>query len=270
MMKDSPIGVFDSGLGGLTCVKRLLRLVPCENIIFFADTKRNPYGVKTKEQIIECTNDDVAFLQRHGAKIIIAACGTVSSNVTKEDIKCLNVPYVDVITPTVSAALNTTKTKRVGIVGTEATIKSGSFSKMLKEADGNIFTISAPCQNLVALVEAGKIDENDPDTNKAVKEYLQPIKEACVDTLILGCTHFPLISKIIQNTIGQNVQLIDAGAQAAKAAAELLNECGTAGTGHGAFTKYFVSGDNVKFDKVANIFLEGADNVKSVAADVYK
>ena len=269
-MKDKPIGVFDSGLGGLTCVKQLLEILPNENIVFLGDTKRNPYGVNTKETLTRYTTDDVAFLQRRDVKLIVAACGTVSSNVPARRIQGLSVPFVDVITPTIDAALKATKTKRIGIIGTTATIKSGSFANRLKNRDKNVQTVSNACQQLVSLVESGNIEEDNFTTNQVTAEYLAPIKAFGVDTLILGCTHFPIISKIIQNIMGPDVVLIDAGKEAAKEVARLLPTLNLERETPRDDTEYFVTGDSAAFDSVANIFLGGADDVRSVTADIYE
>ncbi|MEG1781874.1 MAG: glutamate racemase, partial [Oscillospiraceae bacterium] len=171
-MKDSPIGVFDSGVGGLTCVKELLEVIPFEDIIYLGDTLRMPYGVNTKETIAKYANDDVDFLQRKGVKLVVAACGTVSSNVPAAQLHNLCVPFIDVIAPTISAAVKATKNKRIGIIGTPATIKSGSFATRLKLHDKDIQTVSNGCPQFVTLVEEGYIDDGNFITNSVAREYL--------------------------------------------------------------------------------------------------
>ena len=258
MIKERPIGIFDSGLGGLTCAKRLMEMLPGEDIVFLGDTARNPYGTKTKETIACYTNDNVAFLQRRNVKMIIAACGTVSSNVPIGKIQNLQVPYVDVITPTVQKAVAATKNKRIGIIGTAATIKSGSFNNRIKAIDKNIETVSNGCQQLVSLVEAGYIDEGNFITNSVCKEYLKPIKESGCDTLILGCTHYPVIAGIIGDLMGPSVTLIDSGRAAADHARRILEEkellAGRDGKGSSSF---FVSDDPAQFAQNAALFLGG-------------
>ena len=267
-MRDKPIGVFDSGIGGLTCAKQLLKLLPNENMIFLGDTARSPYGIRTKEVLVQFTTDDVAFLQRRDVKLIVAACGTVSSNVPARAISGLDVPFVDVISPTVEAALAATKTKRIGIIGTNATIKSGSFANRLKNLDKDVQTVSNSAQQLVSLVESGNIQDDNFTTISVCKEYLAPIKEFGVDTLILGCTHFPVLSRIIQNIMGPDVTLIDAGKEAANEVARILPKLGLDRQEERTFTEYFVTGDAAAFDSVANIFLEGTDDVASIHTDI--
>ena len=206
-----PIGVFDSGVGGLTCAKELLKLVPNENMIYLGDTARMPYGVNTKETLVGYTNDDVDFLQRRDVKLIVVACGTVSSNVPANQIKNLSVPYIDVISPTISAAVKATKNKRIGIIATPATIKSGSFEQRLKMFDKDIETVSQGAPQLVTLVQDGYIDEDNFVTNNVCREYLAPIKAFGVDTLILGCTHYPLLLPKIKTYMPNHIQIVSQG-----------------------------------------------------------
>lgn len=267
-MKDRPIGVFDSGVGGLTCAKELLKLVPNENMIYLGDTARMPYGVNTKETLAVYTNDDVEFLQRRDVKLIVAACGTVSSNVPANRIKNLSVPFIDVISPTISAAVKATKNKRIGIIGTPATIKSGSFAQRLKMYDKDIETVSNGCPQLVTLVQDGYIDEDNFITNSVCKEYLAPIKAFGVDTLILGCTHFPIISKIIQNIMGDDVTLIDAGYETALEVKKVLKTLNLERTQPRDTVEYYVTSEPENFDRVANIFLGEGSNAKAILKDI--
>lgn len=267
-MKDRPIGVFDSGVGGLTCAKELLKLVPNENMIYLGDTARMPYGVNTKETLAVYTNDDVDFLQRRDVKLIVVACGTVSSNVPAGRIKNLAVPYIDVISPTISAAVKATKNKRIGIIGTPATIKSGSFAQRLKMYDKDIETVSNGCPQLVTLVEDGYIDEDNFVTNNVCKEYLAPIKAFGVDTLILGCTHFPIISKIIQNIMGDDVTLIDAGYETALEVKKVLKTLSLERTQPRDTVEFYVTDKPEKFDRVANIFLGEGSNARAILKDI--
>lgn len=267
-MKDRPIGVFDSGVGGLTCAKELLKLVPNENMIYLGDTARMPYGVNTKETLAVYTNDDVEFLQRRDVKLIVAACGTVSSNVPANRIKNLEVPFIDVISPTISAAVKATKNKRIGIIGTPATIKSGSFAQRLKMFDKDIETVSNGCPQLVTLVQDGYIDEDNFITNNVCREYLAPIKAFGVDTLILGCTHFPIISKIIQNIMGDDVTLIDAGYETALEVKKVLKTLNLERTQPRDMVEYYVTSDPENFDRVANIFLGEGSDAKAILRDI--
>lgn len=267
-MKDRPIGVFDSGLGGLTCAKELLQLLPNENMIYLGDTVRMPYGVNTKETLVKYTNDDVEFLQRKDVKLVVAACGTVSSNVPASQIKNLSVPFIDVISPTVSAAAKATKNKRIGIIGTPATIKSGSFASRLKMFDKDIQTVSNGCPQLVTLVQDGYIDEGNFITTNVCREYLAPIKAFGVDTLILGCTHFPIISKIIQNIMGDDVTLIDAGYETALEVKKVLKTLNLERTAPRDRVEYYVTSQPEEFDRVGNIFLGDVSNAKAILTDI--
>lgn len=267
-MRDKRIGVFDSGVGGLTCAKELLKLAPNENMIYLGDTARMPYGVNTKETLTGYANDDVTFLQRRDVKLIVAACGTISSNVPAAAIKDLKVPFVDVIGPTVAAAVKASKSKRIGIIGTPATIKSGSFANRLKALDRNIQTVSNGCPQLVTLVQEGYIDEDNFITNSVCKEYLAPIKAFGVDTLILGCTHFPIISGIIGRIMGDDVTLIDAGYEAALEVTRVLDRLNLRREKPRDRVEYYVTGRPEGFDRVARIFLGPSSNAKAVLADI--
>ncbi|MEG1894916.1 MAG: glutamate racemase, partial [Oscillospiraceae bacterium] len=194
-MNNRAIGIFDSGVGGLSCVKELLCCVPNEDIKYLGDTLRMPYGVKTIEDLREFAKNNVAFLQRRDVKLVAAACGTVSSNVTREDMDNLCVPFVDVIHPTVTAALYASKSRRIGIIATPATVSAKSIEARLKAQDSRVQVISVGCPRFVPLIEEGHI--YDEEIAAAAREYLAPIKGFGVDTLILGCTHYPIISKII-------------------------------------------------------------------------
>lgn len=267
-MKDRPIGVFDSGVGGLTCAKELLKLAPDENIIYLGDTARMPYGVNTKETLTRYANEDISFLQRRDVKLIVAACGTISSNVPAAAIKDLKVPFVDVIGPTVAAAVKASKNKRIGIIGTPATIKSGSFANRLKALDKDIQTVSNGCPQLVTLVQEGYIDKGNFITNSVCREYLAPIKAFGVDTLILGCTHFPIISAIIQNIMGDDVTLIDAGYEAALEAKRVLDRLNLNRDKPRDTVQYYVTSQPESFDEVANIFLGAGSDARAVLADI--
>ena len=263
MMNDNAIGVFDSGVGGLSCVKELLHCLPGENIKYLGDTLRMPYGIKTIPQLHCCAKDNVAFLQRRGVKLIAAACGTVSSNVPKEHLDNLKVPFVDVIKPTVNAALKATKTNRIGIIATPASVKSDSMGKRLKQLDCSVQIISVGCTDFVPLIESGHI--NDDIIRRSAEEYLSKIKEFGVDTLILGCTHYPIISDIISDIMGDEVTLIDSGKETAigiKMTLEKLNLLSENKSGGTA--EYFVTHNTEAFDNVAKVFLGENAHVKSI------
>lgn len=266
-MNDMAIGVFDSGVGGLSCVKELLHCLPGEDIKYLGDTLRMPYGVKTIEELHSCAKDNVAFLQRRGVKLIAAACGTVSSNVPKEHLDNLAVPFVDVIKPTVNAALNASRTKRIGIIATPATIKANSMGKRLCEIDSSVEVIGVACPDFVPLIESGHID--DDIIRKSAEGYLLKIKEFGVDTLILGCTHYPLISDVIRDIMGDDVALIDSGRETAIGIKLTLEKLGlTNGRTGGGSAEFFVTNNTEAFDSVAKVFLGAETNVKSILKDI--
>ncbi len=214
-MDNRSIGVFDSGLGGLTAVKQIMQELPFENIIYFGDTGRVPYGTRSVETIIKYSKNDINFLLSKDVKVIVIACGTASSVALPAIKNDYDTPIIGVVDAAVSAALGATKNGKIGIIGTPGTIKSGSYEKLIKEKNPEIITFNKACPLFVPLVENGHFETKVAEL--VVQEYLEEIKNAGVDTLILGCTHYPLLKKTISRYMGDNVKLIDAGAEVAKA-----------------------------------------------------
>lgn len=201
------IGVFDSGVGGLTVVREIFKKLPDYKIIYFGDTARTPYGTKSKETIIKYAREDAKFLLDHGAKIIVIACNTASA-VAAEILRAeAGVPVFEVIMPAVRAAFSATKKGKVGVIGTRATVTSGVYETMIKKENKNIQVESQACPLLVPLVEEAWL--NQPETKKIVRKYLQPLKNKQIDTLILGCTHYPVLKNIIKTRTGKRVALVD-------------------------------------------------------------
>lgn len=253
-MDQRAIGVFDSGLGGLTAVRYLQNLLPNENIIYFGDTGRVPYGTRSRGTIRRYTEEDCRLLLEHDVKFIIAACGTVSS-VSPDILAGLPVPAIGVVSPTAQAAAMATKNKRIGILGTAATIRSASFEKALLSIDPTIEVTATPCPLFVPLVESGWIAENDEVAVPMVRRYLASVKAANVDTLILGCTHFPLLAPIIRNELGEGITLIDSGRETAALCAQLLRERDALADRESGSAQFFVSDQPEGFSRVAEIFL---------------
>lgn len=253
-MDNRPIGVFDSGLGGLSAVRHLSQLLPYENIVYFGDTGRVPYGTRSRDTIRRYTTEDCALLLDHDVKFIIAACGTVSS-VAPDILDSLSVPAIGVVSPTAKAAAEATKNGKVGILGTAATVRSASFEKALHAIDPAIQVTATPCPLFVPLVESGWISPDDSVAVPMVRRYLAAVKEAGVDTLILGCTHFPLLAPIIQQELGADVTLIDSGRETAVLCARQLSETGSLADRTKGTTKFFVSDQPEGFSQVAEIFL---------------
>lgn len=263
-MDNHAIGVFDSGLGGLTAVRELNKILPNENIIYFGDTARIPYGSRSRQTVLKYAREDIEFLRRHQIKMIIAACGTVSSVIG--DISDIDgIPFTGVLIPASKAACKATENGKIGIIGTPATVRSGSFKKVIEDLRPDTKVFANPCPLFVHLVENGYIDRNNKITKLAAEEYLEPIKKENVDTLILGCTHYPIIKDIISDYMGENVKLIDTGAEAAKYAKICLSEKNllSDNTQKGKNT-FYVSDSTELFGETAKIFL-GHD----VSGDVF-
>lgn len=266
-MDTRSIGVFDSGLGGLTAVKKIMQELPCENIVYFGDTGRVPYGTRSKETVIKYSKNDVNFLLEKDVKMIVIACGTVSSTALSALKAEYNVPIIGVVEATAEAAIKATKNGKIGIIGTPGTIKSGSYEKYIAEKNKDIKTFKRACPLFVPLVENGHFETEV--ARLVTREYLEEIKNEGVDTLILGCTHYPLLSKTIGEYMGENVTLINAGAEVAKSLkaklskADLLKEDGKIGE-----CSYFVS-DNVDgFEKLGGLFLEKEINGRVEKIDI--
>lgn len=269
MNKFDAIGVFDSGIGGLTAVKELAKLLPNENIVYLGDTARVPYGTKGRETIIKYAKQDAEFLARHNVKMIIAACGTVSS-VASSEMSEMGHLYTGVIEPAVKAAVNTTKNGKIGVLGTNATVRSGSYEALIHKLSPESEVYSKACPMFVPLVENGYVNIDCEPTLAIAKEYLEPLKEKGIDTLILGCTHYPLLSGIIAKIMGDDVKLISSGGEAGKYAKELLAENGLLNDSaeKGKISLYCTDSAEL-FLENAKHFLEGLDDfeVKSASLD---
>lgn len=267
--RNSAIGVFDSGIGGLTAVKELARLLPNENIVYLGDTARVPYGTKSRDTIYKYAAQDVKFLQSHNVKMFIAACGTVSS-VLADDTDFCDGLYTGVILPAVSAACNKTKNKKIGVIGTAATIRSRSYERLIKDIIPECEVYSKACPMFVPLVENGYIEKGCAPTEEIAREYLLSLKEAGVDTLILGCTHYPLLTDIISGIMGEGVALISSGGEAGKFAMEILEKNGLLSdrSEKGRIELYCTDSAEL-FEENAQHFLSGLDNVtiKSCSLD---
>lgn len=223
-MNNDAIGVFDSGVGGLTSVKELINLLPNENIIYLGDTARVPYGTRSKETIAKYAKQDFLFLEQHKVKMIIVACGTVSSIMTTNPQITSAKPYTTVLVPAVQAACGATRNGKIGVIGTPATIKSGSYGKAIRAIKPDANVIGKACPLFVPLVENGYTARDNQVARLVAAEYLEVMKKENVDTLILGCTHYPLLKDIIADIMGDKVTLISPGEEAARYASALLTE----------------------------------------------
>ena len=198
------IGIFDSGVGGLTVARAVMKQIPGYDIVYFGDTAHTPYGTKSAETVIGYTINNIEFLLSQGAELIVIACNTASSVATARVLERFSVPIFEVITPAVELAVQTSKNLNFGIIGTRATITSGIYEKKIIENQPQARVYSAACPLLVPLVEEGWL--NKAETAMIVKKYLQPLKTRQIDTLILGCTHYPLLKKVIQRKKRRNYQ----------------------------------------------------------------
>ena len=250
---NNPIGVFDSGVGGLTVVSEIMRQLPGENLVYFGDTARVPYGSKSKKTVLKYSKQIVRFLKTKNVKAIVVACNTASALALDEIAQELDIPIIGVVKPGAKMAVETTKTGNVGIIGTESTIKSGIYNDYIRELNADITVVSKPCPLFVPLVEEGLLE--DRVTDDIVGRYLRVMKEYKVDSLVLGCTHYPLISNAIERFMGKRVNLVNPAYEPAKSLKELLTERGMLNTSkRKPEYQYYVS-DGV--DK----FISFADNV---------
>lgn len=221
-MRDSAIGVFDSGVGGLTSVAELKRILPNENIIYLGDTARIPYGTKSEETVYSYAVEDARFLQEHNVKMVIVACGTVSSVMMKRPVFEDGMLYTGVVYPAVAEAVKRTKNKKIGVIGTSATIKSKAYEQAIKDIDPNISVTTKACPMFVPLVENGYTDDDNPITTAIAEDYLSVMTDAGVDTLVMGCTHYPHLKGTFRKILGGGVSLISPGDEASRFAKRVL------------------------------------------------
>lgn len=266
MSDNRPIGVFDSGLGGLTVVKELTRILPNEKIVYFGDTSRVPYGNKSQSTIKKYALQDEQFLLSKGVKMIIAACGTVSS-VANDTAACLPVPFVEVVSHAAVAAVSATKNKKIGVIGTTATIKSGAHKRYILNLCPDAVVVERDCPLFVPLVEEGITATNDIVAYETAKRYLMPMIEAGVDTLILGCTHYPVLQDVISSIVGDNVTLINMGEATADFVKTFLEDNAMLSASEKQKNDYFVSDKSESFSAMARILLGNSD-IEATQVDI--
>ena len=252
-MDNRPIGVFDSGIGGLTVVKSLIHSLPEENIFYVGDTARVPYGNKSRERIRQYSEQIVEWLINRNCKMIIIACNTASSVAIKYLKKKYSIPIIGVIEPGVEYATRVTKNKIIAILGTHTTIQSNAYGKKIKLIDPTIKIINKSCPLFVPLVEEGWVDGNIP---LLVSEFsFEDLIKSSPDTVILGCTHYPLLEKTIKKVLGDNINLVDSGLVTANKVITALNKDGlNAGDGRGKY-RFFVTDSPELFEKSVSKFL---------------
>ncbi len=254
-MDNRPIGVFDSGLGGLTTVRELRRLLPDENIVYFGDTGRVPYGTRSRETIMKYANQDIAFLLRHNVKLIVAACGTVSSTIPHGVGKGLAVPFFGVLLPAAQAACATSDSGVIGVVGTPATIRLGEFGRLMRSIRPEVRIVGKACPLLVPIVEQGLVSPKEPLARLAVEMYVKPMLEEGIDTLILGCTHYPMLQDIFDEVLEHRVRLIDPGLETARSLRSFLSQQDMLAEGQAGGCEFYVTDALEGFHGVAELFL---------------
>ena len=252
--KEKPIGVYDSGIGGLTVVKRIASALPTEDIVYFGDTARVPYGSKSNSTVIEYSIQDARFLISKNVKAIVVACNTSSAVAIEELKNNFHIPVIGMIEPGAQYAVNSSKTGRIGIIGTRATIKNKAYSNAIKKINPEIEVFEQACPLFVPLAEEGWI--NHKAAYDIAEEYLKELKKFNIDTLVLGCTHYPILSKVIQDVIGENVKLIDSGIASAEVVKKELDRLDLHNENYSTGKQeFYVSDIPLKFKEVAGLFL---------------
>lgn len=255
-IKQAPIGVFDSGVGGLTVAREIMRNLPNEKIVYFGDTARVPYGSKSKETVLRYSRQIVRFLQTQNVKAIVIACNTASAMALDEIQKEIDIPIIGVVKPGAKVAAETTKNKRIGVIGTTATVGSHLYRELIQEYDPQIEVIEKATPLLCPLVEEGWL--KDPITDQVLRRYLDELLEQDIDALIMGCTHYPLLRSAMQRLVGEKVNLVNPAYETAIRLRELLQERNLANPGHEEEEfpyRFFVSDMAERFTDFASTIL---------------
>lgn len=269
-MNSEPIGIFDSGVGGLTVTREIMRQLPMENLVYFGDTARVPYGSKSKQTIIRYSTQIVNFLKTKNVKAIVIACNTASALALEELQQMVDIPVIGVVWPGAISAAEATKTMNVGIIGTAATIKSEIYNKYLHKLNPDITVVTKACPLFVPLVEEGLIE--DRVTEDIASRYLSEFKEYDVDALVLGCTHYPLLSNTIRRTLGDGIKLVNPAYETAKSLKKLLAEQGKLNTStEEVHHEYYVSDMTDQFVPFADRVLPfRVDKIRVVNIEKYE
>ncbi len=247
------IGIFDSGVGGLTVVQRLLEVVPGEDLLYLGDTARHPYGTKSAATVASYAEENTAFLVDKGVKLVVVACNSASA-VALEMLRArFAVPIIGVIEPGARAAIGATRNRKVGVIGTEATIASGSYTRALQALDPTLEIYTRACPLFVPLAEEGWVA--NPVAREAAGVYLASLRQSHIDSLILGCTHYPLLAETIGAVLGPEVQLVDSATETAREVAATLAEQGSARAGVAGSASFFVTDVPDRFVKIGSRFL---------------
>ncbi len=260
---NNPIGIFDSGVGGLTVLKEVSKILPTENIIYLGDTARVPYGIRSPETVIRYSFECTDFLLKQDIKFLVVACNTVSAISIHEIRKKVSIPVIGVIEPGARAAVNSTKNKRIGVIGTEATIKSSAYLKAIKSIDADVDVLGLPCPLFVPLVEEGWTDGTI--ARLVAERYLKEMTDMGVDTLVLGCTHYPLLKSVIYEVMN-DVYLVDSAVETAKVVRDVLSGNGMLRANeYESIKKFFVTDSTEKFVSVGERFLQSRiEDIKKI------
>ncbi len=253
-MRERPIGVFDSGIGGLTVVKEIIHALPHEDLIYLGDTARAPYGDQQKKTITKFALELTKFLLGKKVKAIVVACNTISATSLREIEAISPVPVVGVIEPTIEKALSATRNKKIGVIGTRATIESGIFEKEIKIKNNNVKIIQQACPLLVPLVEEGLI--NSQEGKLLIADYLSKFINTHIDTLILGCTHYPLLKGLIRSILDKEIALIDSAAPTAERLKRVLEKRNLINTGKKAKRTFYITDEPKKVFQTVNVFFD--------------
>jgi glutamate racemase len=253
-MKDQPVGFLDSGLGGLSLVKEVKKLLPRENIEYFADNQRQPYGEKNQSELIKFTFQIISFLLKKKIKICVIACNTATAASLKKAREYFSIPIIGVIQPAVQDAIKKTLNKKIGIIATEFTTKNGAYPKEIKKVAPEIKVFSNFCPKFVSMVEAGKFTA--PETYEVAREYLKPLKDAQINTLILGCTHYSFLKRVISDIMGSGVILIDPAISTSLTLKEVLIQKGISKEEGKSKQNYYTTGSPEKVERIAKIILK--------------
>lgn len=264
MTSSAPIGVFDSGIGGLTVVHELMRQLPGESIIYFGDTARVPYGPKSPETVRRYSREITGFLIDQGVKSIVVACNTATAHALPMLRAEIAMPVIGVVEPGARAAVTATRSSRIGVIGTVGTINSGAYERAIRALSPQAMITARACPLFVPLVEEGWLDHDA--TRLIAAEYLDPMRDAAIDTLVLGCTHYPLLKAMIAAEMGDDVRLIDSAEQTAAETARMLDDRGLRAPGGMRSVHRFVASDAADhFLRVGQRFLgEAIDRVETV------
>ena len=257
MDRNAPIGVFDSGVGGLTVAREIMRQMPMERLVYFGDTARVPYGTKSQDTVIRYSRQIIRFLRTKEVKAIVIACNTATACALETVEKDLDIPIIGVIHAGAKAAVEATKNGKIGIIGTEATIRSGVYTELMKQMNPDIEVTGKPCPLFVPLVEEGLL--HDSVTDEIAGRYLAALKEKYIDTLVMGCTHYPLLRSTLGRLMGEDVTLINPAYETAMELRGLLKEKGLdcSETGEGEKYQFYVSDMAERFKDFATAILPG-------------